>query len=210
WEEEKYEDGKPMTLSLAAEEVAGFFAHMLDHEYTTKEVFRNNFFTHWRKNQERIWNFKIEISSGALPRERRPSQTGQAEEDDFIITCNRDSKIPKPPFGHKWKEVCFFPQYSDTWLASWTENVQGSCKYIMRNANSKLKVEHKKLYPELDGQQHVVEFNILGKDSIRYYKVPVKKSVFKNLNLFMENKQGDDDLFDRLNVENRLSWLRRN
>lgn len=38
-----------MKLSPAAEEVALFFAQMLDHEYTTKEVFRNNFFTDWRK-----------------------------------------------------------------------------------------------------------------------------------------------------------------
>lgn len=38
-----------MKLSLAAEEVAVFFAQMLDHEYTTKAVFRENFFTDWRK-----------------------------------------------------------------------------------------------------------------------------------------------------------------
>ena len=43
-----------MKLSLAAEEVALFFAQMLDHEYTTKEVFRENFFKDWRKvNQKR-------------------------------------------------------------------------------------------------------------------------------------------------------------
>lgn len=48
---------------------------------------------------------------------------------------------------------------------------------------------------------YVVEFDFLGKDSIRYYnKVPVEKRVFKNLKLFMENKSGSDDLFDRLDV----------
>lgn len=36
-------------MSLAAEEVAVFFAQMLDHEYTTKKVFRENFFKDWRK-----------------------------------------------------------------------------------------------------------------------------------------------------------------
>ncbi len=41
--------GKPVKLSLPAEEVALFFAQMLDHEYTTKEVFRLNFFRDWRK-----------------------------------------------------------------------------------------------------------------------------------------------------------------
>lgn len=41
--------GKPLKLSLAAEEVATFYAKMLDHEYTTKEIFQNNFFNDWRK-----------------------------------------------------------------------------------------------------------------------------------------------------------------
>uniref|UniRef100_A0A673FZR1 Zgc:173742 n=1 Tax=Sinocyclocheilus rhinocerous TaxID=307959 RepID=A0A673FZR1_9TELE len=44
-----YYNGKPVKLSLPAEEVSLFFAQMLDHEYTTKEVFRNNFFRDWRK-----------------------------------------------------------------------------------------------------------------------------------------------------------------
>lgn len=39
-------------------------------------------------------------------------------------------------------------------------------------------MEHIKLHPELDGQEHVVEFDFLGKDSIRYYnKVSVEKPV---------------------------------
>lgn len=43
--------------------------------------------------------------------------------------------------------------------------------------------------------------NPIGKDSIRYYnEVPVEKRVFKNLQLFMENKSPGDDLFDRLNT----------
>lgn len=41
--------GKAMKLSPAAEEVATFYAKMLDHEYTTKDIFRKNFFKDWRK-----------------------------------------------------------------------------------------------------------------------------------------------------------------
>ncbi|PWA33117.1 hypothetical protein CCH79_00012999 [Gambusia affinis] len=87
WEEERYEDGvkwkslehngpyfppeyeplpdnvnffyngQKMKLSLAAEEVALFFAQMLDHEYTTKKVFRENFFRDWRKGEhgQNLW-----------------------------------------------------------------------------------------------------------------------------------------------------------
>lgn len=49
--------------------------------------------------------------------------------------------------------------------------------------------------------ENVVVFDFLGKDSIRYYnEVSVEKRVFKNLQLFKENKKDGDDLFDRLNT----------
>jgi DNA topoisomerase-1 len=47
----------------------------------------------------------------------------------------------------------------------------------------------------------VVEFDFLGKDSIRYNNaVAVEKRVYKNVQLFMDNKKDGDDLFDRLNT----------
>ncbi|KAM3609932.1 uncharacterized protein V6R79_022660 [Siganus canaliculatus] len=330
-----YYDGKKVKLSLAAEEVALFFAQMLDHEYTTKEVFRENFFKDWRKemtqgerslirdlskcdfgelhamhkakvetrknmskdeklalkeanqkivdeygyclldhHKERIGNFKIEPPGLFRGRGEHPKQgmlKKRIQPEDVIINCSKDACIPVPPAGHRWKEVRH--DSTVTWLASWTENIQGSIKYIMLNANSKLKgekdwekyevarklkscvdeirdqytrdfkskqmstrqravalyfidklalragnekeegetadtvgccslrVEHITLHEELDGNECVVEFDFLGKDSIRYYnKVPVIKKVFKNLKLFMENKQPGDDLFDRLST----------
>lgn len=57
------------------------------------------------------------------------------------------------------------------------------------------------LHEELDGKPFVVEFDFLGKDSIRYYnRVPVEKQVFKNLKHFVRDKAPSDDLFDRLTV----------
>lgn len=56
----------------------------------------------------------------------------------FLILC-RDSKIPAPPPGHKWKEVRHDNKV--TWLVSWTENIQGSIKYIMLNPSSRIKVK---------------------------------------------------------------------
>lgn len=45
-----------------------------------------------------------------------------------------------------------------------------------------LRCEHIKLSKHLDGQDYVVEFDFLGKDSIRYYnKVPVLKQVLPSL-----------------------------
>ncbi|XP_067323345.1 DNA topoisomerase I, mitochondrial [Anolis sagrei] len=330
-----YYDGKPMKLSPAAEEVATFFAKMLDHECTAKAAFRRNFFNDWTKemtpgerckikdlrkcdfreihhyfreksesqkalskeqkqklkaeaeriqeeygyciidgHREKIGNFKTEPPGlfrgrGAHPKMGKLKKRIQPE--DVIINCSRDSKIPRPPRGHKWKEVR--SDNTVTWLASWTENIQGSIKYIMLNPSSKLKgekdwqkyevarclkgvvkkirsqyraewkskemkkqqrsvalyfidklalragnekeegetadtvgccslrVEHIRLHPRLGGKENVVEFDFLGKDCIRYYnQVPVEKQVFKNLKLFMENKDPGDCLFDQLST----------
>ncbi|KAK3570375.1 hypothetical protein QTP86_019249 [Hemibagrus guttatus] len=225
-------------------------------------------------HRERIGNFKIEPPGLFRGRGEHPKQgmlKKRLQPEDVIINCSRDSRIPVPPAGHSWKEVRH--DNTVTWLASWTENVQGSCKYIMLNANSKLKgekdwekyevarklktcvdairaqyhqdlkskqmgirqravalyfidklalragnekeegetadtvgccslrVEHITLHDTLDGDSCVVEFDFLGKDCIRYYnKVPVSKRVFKNLKLFMQNKQEGDELFDRLST----------
>ena len=51
-----------MKLAPAAEEVATFFGKMLDHDYTTKEVFRKNFFKDWRKVGMRTAEY-VEVSS---------------------------------------------------------------------------------------------------------------------------------------------------
>lgn len=72
-----------------------------------------------------------------------------------------------------------------------------------------LRVEHIKLHKSVEGVgEHVVEFDFLGKDSIRYQnKVSVEKQVYKNLLLFIENKNGEDELFDRLNTTILNSYL---
>ncbi|RZF33097.1 hypothetical protein LSTR_LSTR009826 [Laodelphax striatellus] len=321
-----YYKGKEMKLSQDAEEVATFYARMLEHDYTTKEAFNKNFFHDWRKemtsherevitdlsacdfkkmhayfvqkseerkamskeekkaikeqneelvkkygfcmidgHKEKIGNFRIEPPGLFRGRGEHPKMgklKRRVVAEDIIINCSKDSKIPKAPDGHKWKEVRH--DNTVTWLASWTENVQGQVKYIMLNPSSKLKgekdwqkyetarklaksidkiradyiedwkskemrirqralalragnekdedqadtvgccslrVEHIKLLPECNGKEYVVVFDFLGKDSIRYYnEVPVEKRVFKNLQLFMENKKEGDDLFDRLNT----------
>uniref|UniRef100_A0A3Q2NRB8 DNA topoisomerase I n=1 Tax=Fundulus heteroclitus TaxID=8078 RepID=A0A3Q2NRB8_FUNHE len=312
-----YYDGKHMKLSPEAEEVATFFAKMLDHEYTTKDIFRKNFFKDWRKemtaeeksiitdlkkcnftemseyfkaqsearkamtkeqkqkikaenerllqeygfcimdnHKERIANFRIEPPGlfrgrgdhpkmGMLKRRIRPQ--------DIIINCskcvkscdvagflqNQGREFIAPAFndpscvqGEKdWQKYetarrlkkCvdrLRAQYREDWKSKEMRIRQRAValyfidKLALRAGNEKeegetadtvgccsLRVEHLKLYPENEGQEFVVEFDFLGKDSIRYYnRVPVEKRVFKNLQLFMENKEPDDDLFDRLNT----------
>ncbi|KAL1491087.1 hypothetical protein ABEB36_011737 [Hypothenemus hampei] len=330
-----YYNDEEMKLSHETEEVASFYAKMLDHDYTTKDAFNKNFFHDWREvmtdkerskitdlkkcnfkqmhayftdlaeknrnktkeekqmlkekneallkeygfcvidgHKEKIGNFKIEPPGLFRGRGEHPKMgklKRRVEAEDIIINCSKDSKIPEPPPGHRWKEVRHDNKV--TWLASWTENVQNQVKYIMLNPSSKLKgekdwqkyetarklhqkvdkirenyqadwkskemrirqravalyfidklalragnekdedqadtvgccslrCEHIELHEEKDGKDYVVVFDFLGKDSIRYYnEVPVEKRVFKNLQLFMENKKQGDDLFDRLNTQ---------
>ncbi|XP_012286815.1 DNA topoisomerase I, mitochondrial [Orussus abietinus] len=329
-----YYNGKEMKLTQDTEEVATFYARMLDHDYTTKKVFNDNFFHDWREvmteserakivdlnkcnfkemhsyfllkseerkamtkeekkkikekndeimkeygfctidgHKEKIGNFKIEPPGLFRGRGEHPKMgklKKRVQPEDVMINCSKDSVMPKPPAGHKWKEVRHDPNV--TWLASWTENIQNQVKYVMLNPSSKLKgekdwqkyetarklaksidkiraeyrddwkskemkvrqravalyfidklalragnekdddqadtvgccslrVEHITLHEQKDGKDYVVVFDFLGKDSIRYYnEVPVEKRVFKNLQLFLENKSPGDELFDRLNT----------
>jgi DNA topoisomerase-1 len=51
-------------------------------------------------------------------------------------------------------------------------------------------------------QPNFLIFDFLGKDSIRYYnRVAVETQIFKNIRIFKENKNDDDNLFDRVNVQ---------
>lgn len=337
-----YYDKKPMKLSPDAEEVAGFYARMLDHDYVTKEVFNKNFFKDWKKtmtseekntiqelkkcnfgeiaqyykeqtekrkqmtkeekqvikkeneklqqeygycildgHKQKIGNFKIEPPGLFRGRGEHPKMgklKKRVRPEDVIINIGKKAKVPPPPAGHKWKEVRH--DNTVTWLASWTENIMGSVKYIMLNPSSKLKsikdyekyekarelkkyvdkirqdyrvdfkhremvrrqravalyfidklalragnekeegetadtvgccslrVEHIKLHEEKNGEEYVVDFDFLGKDSIRYENsVAVEKRVFKNLKHFMADKNKGDDLFDRIDTADLNKYL---
>ncbi|KAM5246290.1 DNA topoisomerase 1 isoform 2-T2 [Ctenodactylus gundi] len=268
-----YYDGKVVKLSPKAEEVATFFAKMLDHEYTTKEIFRKNFFKDWRKemtneekntitnlskcdftqmsqyfkaqsearkqmskeeklkikeenekllkeygfcimdnHKERIANFKIEPPGLFRGRGNHPKM-GMLKRrilpEDIIINCSKDAKVPSPPPGHKWKEVRHDNKV--TWLVSWTENIQGSIKYIMLNPSSRIKGEKdwqkyetaRRLKKCVDKIRNQYREDWKSKEmKVRQRAVALYfiDKVFKNLQLFMENKQPEDDLFDRLNT----------
>lgn len=336
-------DGEDITLSEETEEVMTFYAKMLDHDYTSKDMFNKNFFEDWRSVMTHEEKLKIEKLSkckfdkvceyfkGETEKRKSRSKEEKKSEKDakdklveekgycnwdghmekignlFIeppglfrgrgehpkmgklkkrvtaeqvtINCSEDAKFPPPPEGHLWKTVQHDPTV--TWLATWTENVQGQNKYVMLNANSKIKgskdhqkyekarqlhkiidriredyradfksremmkrqraiatyfidtlalragnekdadevsdtvgccsirVEHiilQRDFPiEEDGKRvehdFVIVFDFLGKDSMRYYKeFACEKRIWKNVKIFMEGKQPEDDLFDRIDT----------
>lgn len=59
-------------------------------------------------------------------------------------------------------------------------------------------------------QPSYIIFDFLGKDSIRYYnRVSVEEQVFKNIRIFKNGKNDDDNLFDRVSVRHKLLKLPR-
>lgn len=55
----------------------------------------------------------------------------------MTINIGENAKVPQPPEGHKWGGVIHDNTVS--WLATWTENVNGNIKYVFFAANSSLK-----------------------------------------------------------------------
>ncbi|KAH8420336.1 hypothetical protein KR009_009250, partial [Drosophila setifemur] len=93
-------------------------------------------------HKEKIGNFRLEPPGLFRGRGEHPKMgmiKRRIQASDVSINCGKESKVPPPPGGQRWKEVRH--DNTVTWLASWIENVQGQVKYIMLNPSSKLKGE---------------------------------------------------------------------
>lgn len=308
-------NGKPVDLPPESEEVAGFFATMLETEHALDSTFRKNFFEDWKivlkrhpprdgtkiisfdlcdfrpmfehfeaerarkkamsteekkaakkakdemeakyttclldGRKEKVGNFRVEPPGLFRGRGEHPKKGAlkfRVRPEDITLNIGVDVPIPIPNMPGKWKAVTH--DNTVTWLANWTENINGNHKYVFLAAGSSLKgqsdmmkfekarelknhVDRIRLNYNADlksnklalragnekGEdeadtvgccslrcEHVtleapnfIVFDFLGKDSIRYYnRVEVEAQVFKNIRIFKENKNDDDNLFDRV------------
>ena len=57
--------------------------------------------------------------------------------EDITINIGADAPVPIPNIPGKWKEVIH--DNTVTWLATWTENINGNHKYVFLAAGSSLK-----------------------------------------------------------------------
>jgi len=57
--------------------------------------------------------------------------------EDITLNIGKDAPIPVPNVPGKWKAI----QHDNTvtWLANWTENINGNHKYVFLAAGSSLK-----------------------------------------------------------------------
>ncbi|KAJ7251469.1 hypothetical protein B0H12DRAFT_1119107 [Mycena haematopus] len=325
-------NGKEVDLPPASEEVAGFYAALIESDHAQSAQFNKNFFEDWKTvlkanpprdgtkitsfelcdfrpmyeyfeeekakkkaltsaekkelkrikdeqeakyltclldgHKEKVGNIRIEppgLFRGRGEHPKKGSLKFRVRPEDITINIGKNVPVPVPNMPGKWKEVIH--DNTVTWLATWTENVNGNHKYVFLAASSSLKGQSdmnkfekaRELKKHIDrirqnynadlkskvmadrqratamyfidklalragnekGEdeaetvgccslkcQHVtleapnfVIFDFLGKDSIRYYnRVPVELQIFKNIRIFKENKNDDDDLFDRVNT----------
>ncbi|KAG6861092.1 hypothetical protein C0995_004029 [Termitomyces sp. Mi166 len=218
--------------------------------------------------KEKIGNFRVEppgLFRGRGDHPKKGALKFRVRPEDITINIGKDAPVPVPNVSGTWKAVTH--DNTVTWLANWTENVNGNHKYVFLAAGSSLKGQSdmqkfekaRELKDHVDrirqnytrdlkskvmadrqratamyfidklalragnekGEdeadtvgccslrcEHVtlelpnfIIFDFLGKDSIRYYKrIDVEPQVFKNIRIFKENKNDDDNLFDRVNT----------
>ncbi|KAF8906505.1 hypothetical protein CPB84DRAFT_1844351 [Gymnopilus junonius] len=323
-------NGKSTDLPPEAEEVAGFYAALLETEHARDATFNKNFFDDWKTvmkkhpprdgtkitsfdlcdfrpmfehfeaekakkkamtgeekkaakkakdemeakyttclldgRKEKVGNFRVEppgLFRGRGDHPKKGALKFRVRPEDITLNIGEGAPIPVPNMPGKWKAI----QYDNTvtWLANWTENINGNHKYVFLAAGSSLKGQSdmQKFEKARELKNHVdrirqnytvdlkskvmadrqratamyfidklalragnekgedeadtvgccslrcehvtlespdfIIFDFLGKDSIRYYnRVQVDPQVFKNIRIFKDNKNDDDNLFDRV------------
>ncbi|XP_035765816.1 DNA topoisomerase 1 [Neolamprologus brichardi] len=173
-----YYNGKKVKLSLAAEEVALFFAQMLDHEYTTKKVFRENFFKDWRK--------EMTHEERSLIQDLDKCNFGEIHAMHKAKTEARKNMSKEEKKALKEANQKIVDEYGYCLLDHHKERI-GNFK-IEPPGLFRGRGEHPK--------QGMLKKRIQPEDVI----INCSKPVFKSLKLFLENKQPGDELFDRLNT----------
>lgn len=108
--------------------------------------------------KETVGNFRIEPPGLFRGRGDHP-KTGKLKTrvtpEMVTINIGKESPVPAPPPGHKWKEV----RHDNTvvWLAMWRENISGSTKYVMLAQNSSIRglSDFKKFEKARELQYHI-------------------------------------------------------
>ncbi|KAJ8611821.1 hypothetical protein MRB53_037734 [Persea americana] len=114
----------------------------------------------WDGRKQTVGNFRVEPPSLFRGRGEHP-KTGRFKKrvlpEQITINIGKGAMVPKPPEGHKWKEVKH--DQEGTWLAMWQENINNAYKYVMLAANSDIKgqSDYKKFEKARELKKHIDE-----------------------------------------------------
>ncbi|KAJ7496636.1 hypothetical protein FB451DRAFT_1119524 [Mycena latifolia] len=91
---------------------------------------------------EKVGNFRVEppgLFRGRGDHPKKGVLKFRVRPEDITINVGKDAPVPVPNMPGKWKEVIH--DNTVTWLATWTENVNGTHKYVYLAAGSSLKAQ---------------------------------------------------------------------
>jgi DNA topoisomerase I len=215
-------DGKKLVLEPDAEEVASFFAALIETDHGKNPTFQQNFFSDFKDvlkdckskyketikefgkcnfklmfdyfaglkeekkamtkeqkeeqkelkkqledkygwayldgEKEKVGNFRVEPPGLFRGRGKHP-KTGKLKRrvmpEQVTVNIGKEAKVPEPPFGHRWGNIVH--DNTVTWLATWTENINGNIKYVFLAPGSSLKSQSdlKKFETARKLKQHV-------------------------------------------------------
>lgn len=112
----------------------------------------------WDGRKQKVGNFRVEPPGLFRGRGEHP-KTGKWKKrvmpEQITINIGKEAMVPKPPEGHKWKEVKH--DREGTWLAMWQENINNAYKYVMLAANSDIKgqSDYKKFEKARELKKHI-------------------------------------------------------
>ncbi|KAK3675747.1 DNA topoisomerase 1 [Recurvomyces mirabilis] len=112
----------------------------------------------WNGRKQKVGNFRVEPPGLFRGRGEHP-KTGKWKKrvapEQITINIGKDAMVPRPPEGHKWKEVKH--DQEGTWLVMWQENINGAYKYVMLAANSDVKgqSDYKKFEKARELKKHI-------------------------------------------------------
>ncbi|KAK4565441.1 DNA topoisomerase 1 [Recurvomyces mirabilis] len=112
----------------------------------------------WDGRKQKVGNFRVEPPGLFRGRGEHP-KTGKWKKrvapEQITINIGKDAMVPRPPEGHKWKEVKH--DQEGTWLVMWQENINGAYKYVMLAANSDVKgqSDYKKFEKARELKKHI-------------------------------------------------------
>lgn len=151
--------------------------------------------------KEKVGNFRIEPPGLFRGRGAHP-RTGHLKErvrpEDITINIGRGIKPPPAPPGHNWGNVVHNDRV--TWLASWTENVNGNIKYVQLGAVSSLKgqSDFKKFEKARELKKHINAIRAKNAEELRSKEMAVRQRatalwLIDHLAIRAGNEKGDDE-----------------
>ena len=151
-------------------------------------------------NIQTVGNFRIEPPGIFMGRGCNPN-LGKIKPriypEDIVINIGRESKIPEPIPGHKWKRVIH--DRTVEWLAGWKDIITGKMKYVRLAANSEFKSRNdaekfdlaRKLKTKIDKIRKVNKKNLISSD-IKLRQIATSLYFIDNFALRVGNEKSSD------------------